>query len=102
GVTPTRRKWPRPGGDPPPPPEVLAPFGADAVRHWAASKRAGIDTTLDEGQLRVGRGLGPQLLHPSRFVLALYGRGAAEATGALDRAMLAALAGVADEATVAF
>jgi valyl-tRNA synthetase len=101
-VDPNRRKLAKSRGDALTPTDVLERFGADAVRHWAASKRAGVDTTLDEGQLRVGRRLATKLLHASRFVLALDGRAAAEATGALDRAMLAALAGVVDEATVAF
>jgi valyl-tRNA synthetase len=50
----------------------------------------------------VGRRLATKLLHAARFVLTLDGRAAAEATEALDRAMLAALAGVVDEATAAF
>jgi valyl-tRNA synthetase len=91
-----------PGGRALTPTDVLERFGADAVRHWAASKRAGVDTTLDEGQLRVGRRLATKLLHAARFVLTLDGPAAAEATEALDRAMLAALAGVVDEATAAF
>src|SRR4029450_4354132 len=77
-------------------------FGADALRHWAAGKRAGVDTSLDEGQLRVGRRLATKLLHAARFVLALEGPGAAEAAEALDRALLARLAGVGGEGTAAF
>src|SRR5215211_181621 len=101
-VDPNRRKLAKSRGNALTPTDALERFGADAVRHWAASKRAGVDTTLDEGQLRVGRRLATKLLHASRFVLALDGRAAAEATEALDRAMLAVLAGVVDEATVAF
>jgi valyl-tRNA synthetase len=101
-VDPNRRKLAKSRGDALTPQDALERFGADAVRHWAASKRAGVDTTLDEGQLRVGRRLATKLLHASRFVLALDGRAAGEATEALDRAMLAGLAGVVDEATAAF
>ncbi|HSK38114.1 MAG TPA: valine--tRNA ligase, partial [Actinomycetota bacterium] len=101
-VDPNRRKLAKSRGDGLTPADALERFGADALRHWAASKRAGIDTRLDEGQLRVGRRLATKLLHASRFVLTLDGAGAAEATQALDRAMLAALAGVVDEATAAF
>ena len=54
------------------------------------------------GPARVGRRLATKLLHASRFVLALDGLAAAEATDTLDRAMLAGLAGVVDEATAAF
>jgi valyl-tRNA synthetase len=101
-VDPNRRKLAKSRGDALTPSDALERFGADAVRHWAAGKRAGVDTTLDEGQLRVGRRLATKLLHASRFVLALDGPVIAEATEALDRAMLAALAGVVDEATAAF
>ena len=101
-VDPNRRKLAKSRGDALTPDGALERFGADALRHWAAGKRAGVDTTLDEGQLRVGRRLATKLLHASRFVLTLDGAGAAEATQALDRAMLAGLAGVVDEATAAF
>jgi len=102
-VDPNRRKLAKSRGDALTPTDALERFGADALRHWAAGKRAGVDTTLDEGQLRVGRRLATKLLHATRFVLTLDGRAAAaEATEALDRAMLAALAGVVDEATAAF
>jgi valyl-tRNA synthetase len=101
-VDPNRRKLAKSRGDALSPQDALERFGADAVRHWAAGKRAGVDTTLDEGQLRVGRRLATKLLHASRFVLALGGPAATEATETLDRAMLAGLAGVVDEATVAF
>ncbi len=101
-VDPNRRKLAKSRGDALTPVDALERFGADAVRYWAAGKRAGVDTTLDEGQLRVGRRLATKLLHASRFVLALDGLAAAEATDTLDRAMLAGLAGVVDEATAAF
>jgi valyl-tRNA synthetase len=100
-VDPNRRKLAKSRGNALTPADALERFGADALRHWAAGKRAGVDTTLDEGQLRVGRRLATKLLHASRFVLALEGLGA-EVTEPLDRAMLAALAGVVDEATAAF
>jgi valyl-tRNA synthetase len=101
-VDPNRRKLAKSRGDALTPSDALERFGADALRYWAASKRAGVDTTLDEGQLRVGRRLATKLLHAARFVLALDGQGAADASEALDRALLARLAGVVDEATAAF
>jgi valyl-tRNA synthetase len=104
-VDPNRRKLAKSRGNALTPVDALERFGADALRHWAAGKRAGVDTTLVEGQLRVGRRLATKLLHASRFVLALDGRAAgagAEITEALDRAMLAALAGVVEEATAGF
>jgi valyl-tRNA synthetase len=103
-VDPNRRKLAKSRGNALTPTDALERFGADALRHWAAGKRAGVDTRLDEGQLRVGRRLATKLLHAARFVLTLDARdaAAAAATEALDRAMLAALAGVVEVATAAF
>jgi valyl-tRNA synthetase len=101
-IDPRRRKLAKSRGNVHTPMDLLERFGADAVRYWAAGKRSGVDTTFDEAQLRVGRRLATKLLNAARFVLALDGPVAGEATAALDRAMLAGLAGVVDEATVAF
>jgi valyl-tRNA synthetase len=93
------------------PDDDLARFGADALRWWAAGRRAGVRTAFDEGQVRVGRRVATKLLHAARFVLTVPdGRPAggdssddSPAIGEpLDRAMLAALAAVVDEATLAF
>src|SRR5918912_2496755 len=90
-VDPNRRKLAKSRGNTLTPTDALERFGADALRHWAAGKRAGVDTSLDEGQLRVGRRLATKLLHAARFVLSLDARAArGGAAGALDRAMLAA------------
>jgi valyl-tRNA synthetase len=95
--------------------DALERFGTDALRWWAAGRRAGMGTAFDEGQLRVGRRVATKLLHASRFVLTvpdgsvttqgaddvMYGQ-IAEIGEPLDHAMLAALATVVGEATVAF
>jgi valyl-tRNA synthetase len=101
-VDPNRRKMAKSRGNVLTPDDALERFGADALRWWAAGKRAGVDTAFDEGQLRVGRRLATKLLHASRFVLGLRAEGHAEVGEPLDRAMLAALAAVVDEATLAF
>ncbi len=36
------------------PTDLLESHGADAVRYWAASGRPGVDTAVDEGQMKVG------------------------------------------------
>jgi valyl-tRNA synthetase len=93
------------------PPDDLGRFGADALRWWAAGRRAGVRTAFDEGQLRVGRRVATKLLHASRFVLTVPGDRPAGGDGLddlagvgepLDRAMLAGLAAVVAEATLAF
>jgi valyl-tRNA synthetase len=92
------------------PHELIDRYGADALRYWAACGRPGVDTALDEGQLKVGRRLATKLLHASRFVLTL-GRAPSSTLGdnkgtlltePLDRAMLAKLSTVVSAATAAF
>jgi valyl-tRNA synthetase len=85
------------------PDDAVGQFGADALRWWAAGRRAGVRTAFDEGQLRVGRRVATKLLHASKFVLSVPGAApAAEVGEPLDRAMLAELASVVGEATLAF
>jgi valyl-tRNA synthetase len=83
--------------------DVLAEFGADAVRYWAAGGRPGQDTIFDRNVFKVGRRLAIKLLNASKFALS-FGDPPAGAvpTAPLDRALLAALADVVDAATEAF
>jgi valyl-tRNA synthetase len=85
------------------PMHLLEQYGTDAVRYWAASGRPGVDTAFDESQMKIGRKLATKLLNATKFVL---GFGEPEPgtlpTVAVDRAMLARLAAVADDATTAF
>jgi valyl-tRNA synthetase len=104
-VDPDRKKMSKSRGNVLTPMRVLEQFGSDAARYWAASGRPGVDTTFDEGRLRVGRRLAIKLLNASKFVLAttseVAGVDRAPVTEPLDQAMLAALAGVVDEVTAA-
>ena len=99
------------------PGDAVERFGADALRWWAAGRRAGVRAAFNEGQLRVGRRVATKLLHASRFVLTVpggpitaQGGSSGDATGGraagmgepLDHAMLAALATVVGEATARF
>jgi len=79
------------------------------MRSGACSARPGTDTAFDEGQMRVGRRLAIKILNASRFVLRLAATGSEETaidtsaiTVPLDRAMLARVAALVDEATAAF
>jgi valyl-tRNA synthetase len=83
---------------------ILENFGSDAVRYWAANGRPGTDTTVDEGQMKVGRRLAIKILNASKFALGLPEPEGEEleVVEPLDRAMLAALADVVDDATAAF
>ena len=93
---------------------LIQTHGADAVRYWSCKAAPGVDTAVDEAQMKIGRRLAVKLLNASKFVLGLgsggSGSGGADGgvadtvdvTEPLDLAMLAQLVSVVDEATRAF
>ena len=96
------------GNNPDSPSNVMAEFGSDAMRYWASGARPGGDLIFDRNQLKIGRRLAMKVLNVSRFVLAATEDSAhavaagAKATHPIDRALLARLASVVDQATIAF
>jgi len=81
---------------------LLEQHGSDGVRYWAAGGRAGVDTAFDESQMKVGRRLATKVLNVGRFVLGFGGTAnTGGVTAPIDASLLAALATVVDEATIA-
>jgi valyl-tRNA synthetase len=109
-LDPDRKKISKSKGNVVTPLPLLEKHGADALRYWAAGGRPGTDTAVDEGQMKVGRRLAIKVLNASRFALGRMAGGDGvvvvpgpeSVTAPLDRAMLARLAEVVDEATGAF
>ena len=99
---PDRKKLSKSAGNSPDEPmAVIAEYGADAVRYWAAGGRPGMDLAFDRNQFKVGRRLATKILNASRFTLG-FGEADGPVSEPLDLAMLRELAIVIDEATAAF
>ncbi|HEX4819279.1 MAG TPA: valine--tRNA ligase [Acidimicrobiales bacterium] len=99
---PDRKKLSKSAGNSPDDPmAILAEYGSDAVRYWAAGARPGMDLAFDRNQFKVGRRLATKILNASRFALS-FGEAEGDVTDPLDLAMLRELGRVIDEATTAF
>jgi valyl-tRNA synthetase len=111
-VDPDRKKMSKSTGNVVTAADLLADYGTDAVRYWAASARLGVDTVFDQAQLKVGRRLAVKILNASRFVLGISdaaadGAGAGAEAGTavrepIDRALLRRLAVITGQCTAAF
>ncbi len=107
-LDPDRKKMSKTKGNVVTPLPLLESYGPDALRYWSASGRPGVDTAVDENQMKVGRRLAIKLLNASKFVLdrianSLDSRQLASletlVTTPMDLSMLAYLAECIDAAT---
>jgi valyl-tRNA synthetase len=101
-LDPDRKKMSKSKGNVVTPMHLIEEHGADAVRYWAASGRPGTDTAFDAQQMRVGRRLAVKLLNASKFALADLPAAGERLTHPLDRAVIARVAAVVQEATDSF
>ncbi|MCL2455310.1 MAG: valine--tRNA ligase [Micrococcales bacterium] len=106
-LDPDRKKMSKSKGNVVTPMGLLTEHGSDAVRYWAASAKLGTDAAFEVGQMKIGRRLAIKVLNASKFALSFGAPDApvsldpATVTVPLDRAMLAGLAEVVDQATAA-
>jgi valyl-tRNA synthetase len=101
-LDPDRKKMSKSKGNVVTPIDLLDEHGSDGVRYWAASGRPGTDTAFDVGQMKIGRRLAMKLLNASKFVLSQGFAPPHAVSHAIDKALLAKLASVVDDATAAF
>jgi valyl-tRNA synthetase len=111
-LDPDRKKMSKSVGNVVTPMPLVEEYGPDALRYWSLNGRPGVDTAVDAGQMKVGRRLAIKLLNASKFALGHIGDDAAGAaerrpaeqmvTAPLDRALLAELATLVEEATGSF
>ena len=102
-LDPDRKKMSKSKGNVVTPLALFDQYSTDAVRYWSASARPGVDTAMTEDQMKVGRKLAMKLLNVSKFVLT-FGTPADDAvtTDPIDTSMLAKLAAVVGDCTIAF
>jgi valyl-tRNA synthetase len=106
-LDPDRKKMSKSRGNVVTPGNLLEEYSADAVRYWASRARLGSDTAFDPKVFKDGRKLCTKIFNASRFTLSQLDRVGASSellsvdaiSDPLDRAFVARLRGVIEQAT---
>jgi len=103
-LDPDRKKMSKSQGNVLTPMPLVNTYGADGFRYWSCKSAPGTDTAADQTQMKVGRRLAVKILNAGKLVLGLSRQDEtlADVTQELDRALLAQLATVVEDATAAF
>jgi valyl-tRNA synthetase len=107
-LDPDRKKMSKSKGNVVTPMPLVEEYGPDALRYWACNGRPAVDTAVDYGIMKIGRKLAIKILNASKFTLNIASEHQSSTddlravTVPLDRAMLATLADLVDDATAAF
>jgi valyl-tRNA synthetase len=107
-LDPDRKKMSKSQGNVVTPEPLIAQFGADSVRYWAARARLGVDTTYDEQVFKVGKKLVTKLFNASKFAIGRFADVDAaqltpdKITQEADRAVIAELRPLIERSTKAF
>ncbi|HPG28689.1 MAG TPA: class I tRNA ligase family protein, partial [Myxococcota bacterium] len=100
-LDPDRKKMSKSKGNVMTPLPLIEQYTADAARYWAASARLGADTAFDENVWKIGKRLVTKLFNAAKFVLGQTGE-QHPITTELDRAFVAKLSALVDQATRSF
>ena len=100
-LDPDRKKMSKSKGNVVLPLDILDEYGSDAVRYWAGSARLGVDVAADPNVFREGKRLVTKIRNAARLVQGFEGE-SGEITAPLDRALVARLGLLVQEATDRF
>jgi valyl-tRNA synthetase len=97
-LDPERKKMSKSKGNVVLPTDVLDQWGSDAVRYWASSARLGVDPAADPKVMKEGRRLVTKIRNAARLIQGYEGE-SGECTHPLDRALIARLRALIEQAT---
>jgi valyl-tRNA synthetase len=100
-LDPDRKKMSKSKGNVVTPLPLIETFGADAVRYLAGNARLGVDTAIDEKVYKIGKRLVTKIFNASKFVLSQTAA-VHPITSELDRAFIAELRTLVEQATESF